>query len=75
MNSIKGFPTPVKAEVVTNELDEEDEVLRKVSQSQHQQPPPYHIAATRSKHAGNFYPLHQQSVNQQEEHFYENQVS
>ena len=81
------YLTPVKAEIVTNELDEgdsEDEDDRIHSQKAgpaNHQPPPYHIAATRSKHAGNFLNIHssnlqaaQQQNNNEEEHFYENQV-
>lgn len=60
-NGVHG-PTPVRAEIITNELDDE--------------PPPYHIAAARSRHAGDFlyiqrnYPPH----SSEEDHFYENQV-
>ena len=67
------YLTPVKAEIVTNELDDDgsDNEEKIVSRK----PPPYHIAASRSKHAGNFFniqpnPLH----SNEEEHFYENQV-
>ena len=80
------YLTPVKAEIVTNELDEdgsdsEDKMVskQKVATSHHQ-PPPYHIAATRSKHAGNFLNIQQNlpgskhQNNNEEEHFYENQV-
>ena len=76
------YLAPVKAELVTNELDEEEEAERLGSRKQQQhKPPPYHIAATKSKQAGNFYNIHQhqspaiQSQQQSgaEEHFYENQ--
>ena len=77
------YLAPVKAELVTNELDEEEEAERLGSRKQQQhKPPPYHIAATKSKQAGNFYNIHQhqspaiQTSQQQsgaEEHFYENQ--
>ena len=76
---------PVKAELVTNELEEEEGSERLGSRKllQHK-PPPYHIAATKSKQAGNFYNIReqqQQSLSsqtsqepgQEEEHFYENQ--
>ena len=74
------YLAPVKAEVVTNELDEEESERlggpRK--QPQQQMPPPYHIAATKSKQAGNFVNIHHrdntsQQQQSQEEHFYENQ--
>ena len=79
------YLAPVKAELVTNELDEEEEGERLGSRKQQQhKPPPYHIAATKSKQAGNFYNIHHnqhqspalQTSQQQsgaEEHFYENQ--
>merc|ERR1719410_1123657 len=80
--SNNNYLAPVKAEIVTNELDNVDEEVSKARPSSlHHQPPPYHIAATRSKQASNFYNIHHphQSSNQtnqqnnQEEHFYENQ--
>ena len=85
-NQANGYLPPVKAELVTNELDDVEEEMRAASGAGHQQqPPPYHIAATRSKHAGSFYNIHQPqmtppspaaaAINQQEEHFYENQAS
>ena len=82
--SNNNYLAPVKAEIVTNELDNVDEEVAKARPaSVHQQPPPYHIAATRSKQASNFYNIHHshQTSNQtnhqsnQEEHFYENQVN
>ena len=87
-NNNNNYLTPVKAEIVTNELDDgdsdDDEKIRaKKSGSANHQPPPYHIAATRSKHAGNFFNIHhsnlqgagaQQQNSNEEEHFYENQV-
>ena len=79
--------TPVKAEIVTNELDDgdsdddKDKILSKKPGPTNHQPPPYHIAATRSKHAGNFFNIHNSNLqgahhqnNNEEEHFYENQV-
>ena len=39
------IPPPVKAELVTNELDTTFDVMK---------PPPYHIAATKSKYVGDF---------------------
>ena len=84
-NNNNNYLTPVKAEIVTNELDDGDSdddekiVAKKLGSANHQ-PPPYHIAATRSKHAGNFFNIHhsnlqgaQQQNNNEEEHFYENQ--
>ena len=86
-NNNYNYLTPVKAEIVTNELDDgdtDDEVdkihSKKAGPAAHQ-PPPYHIAATRSKHAGNFFQIHNSNLqgahqqnNNEEEHFYENQV-
>ena len=81
------YLTPVKAEIVTNELDdgdseeEEDKIHSQKAGPTTHQPPPYHIAATRSKHAGNFFQIHNSNLqgahkqtNNEEEHFYENQV-
>ena len=85
-NNNNNYLTPVKAEIVTNELDDgtsddEDKTLTKKPNSASHQPPPYHIAATRSKHAGNFFNIHHSNLpgahqqnNNEEEHFYENQV-
>ena len=85
-NNNNNYLTPVKAEIVTNELDDGDsdddeKITAKKSGSANQQPPPYHIAATRSKHAGNFFNIHHSNLpgahqqnNNEEEHFYENQV-
>ena len=78
------YLTPVKAEIVTNELDDdesdtEEKMVSKMTGSAHQQPPPYHIAATRSKHAGNFFSIQHNlpgpspQTSNEEEHFYENQ--
>ena len=39
------IPPPVKADLVTNELDATFDVMK---------PPPYHIAATKSKYVGDF---------------------
>ena len=81
--------SPVKAELVTNELDNDNirntignqdietifHNLKKIfpgSATSH--PPPYHIAAAMSKHAQDFSNLHRPSHNQEEEHYYENQV-
>ena len=75
------YLAPVKAELVTNELEEEEgsERLGARKLLQHK-PPPYHIAATKSKQAGNFYNIRNQPQQsrspepcQEEEHFYENQ--
>lgn len=66
--------TPVKAEIVTNELDDEHKANFKGSATS--QPPPYHIAAAMSKHANDFSNLHRPSHSQEpEEHYYENQES
>lgn len=54
---------PVKAELVTNELD---------TAGSKQRPPPYHIAAAMSKHASDFGAIHRPSEGG-EEHEYENQ--
>ena len=67
-------PLPVKAELVTNELDDVNDGSAR--------PPPYHIAAARSKHAGEFSQIMRvQHLTPSaikggavEEHFYENQV-
>eukprot|EP00090_Calanus_glacialis_P017436 TRINITY_DN2715_c0_g1_i4.p1 TRINITY_DN2715_c0_g1~~TRINITY_DN2715_c0_g1_i4.p1 ORF type:complete len:1218 (-),score=253.04 TRINITY_DN2715_c0_g1_i4:69-3722(-) len=65
---------PVKAEIVTNELDDEHKLNLKGSATN--QPPPYHIAAAMSKHASDFSNLHRPSHTQEpEEHYYENQES
>ena len=64
-------PPPVKAELVTNELDDVGFHGGEVK------PPPYHIAAARSKHAGDFSQIsrNQTSANTEDDPFYENQVS
>merc|ERR1719357_1644608 len=56
---------PVKAEIVTNELDDELKVNFKGSATS--QPPPYHIAAAMSKHASDFSNLHRPSHSQEPE--------
>ena len=60
-NGVHG-PTPVRAEIITNELDDD--------------PPPYHIAAARSRHAGDFLYIQRNypPPSSEEDHFYENQV-
>ena len=86
-NNNYNYLTPVKAELVTNELDDgdseddDDKFHSKKAGPANHQPPPYHIAATRSKHAGNFFNIHNSNLqaahqqnNNEEEHFYENQV-
>ena len=55
---------PVKAELVTNELDHENHDGMK--------PPPYHIAAAKSKYVTDF--VQKTASYQEEQHFYENQV-
>merc|ERR1719483_219259 len=65
--------SPVKAELVTNELDNDN--IRNTIGSATSHPPPYHIAAAMSKHAQDFSNLHRPSHNQEEEHYYENQDS
>ena len=73
------YLAPVKAELVTNELDEEEteRLGGPRKQQQQQMPPPYHIAATKSKQASNFVNIHHRDntshQQSQEEHFYENQ--
>ena len=52
---------PVKAELVTTELDDEPLNNPRLHQSnsvQQQAPPPYHIAAARSKQASTFSAMH-----------------
>ena len=67
-NSSSVAPLPVKAELVTNELDD------------HLSPPPYHIAAARSKQAATFSVVRSNSLVSQSsgsstsQHLYENQV-
>ena len=59
-------PTPpVKAELVTNELDTTFDGMK---------PPPYHIAATKSKYIGDFVQKTSSTGYSEEQHFYENQV-
>ena len=61
-DSFNNGPTPVRAEIITNELDDD--------------PPPYHIAAARSRHAGDFLYIQRNypPPSSEEDHFYENQV-
>ena len=73
LTRVSNPPPPVKAELVTNELDDDGGAVK---------PPPYHIAAARSKHAGEFsqmarppQPHPPPTRLATEEHFYENQVT
>ena len=67
---------PVKAELVTTELDDEPTGIRhqvtnvltlQDLKQNAQVPPPYHIAAARSKQLGNFNPMRQRPISEEDE--------